>query len=300
MNGDPPDTRRSSARRRSLLPALVALAAVVLAVVAMALVASSAEVGTAATTEAAVGSMFSLAVSPSITLTDPLPTDAARVHVPILTYHYVDDTPPPAGPYAEGLTVRTNDFVAEMDYLIENDYQTVSLADVYLAMAGQKALPVNPVVLTFDDGGLDNYEVAFPILSERGLTATFFVITGRVGAEGQMDWDELREMAAQGMSVQSHTVSHPDLRGVSTSKLRSELVDSRQAIAEAIGEPSYVLSYPSGAYDTGVIEAVGAAGYVMAVATDKGKEGDPSRVYEMRRRRVQAFLPLATFAELVE
>jgi peptidoglycan/xylan/chitin deacetylase (PgdA/CDA1 family) len=299
MKDDSPDMKRRSARRRSRLPALSALVAVVLVVVVMALVASSPEVDTATTAEAAVGSRFSLAVSTPTRLTSPLPADALKVRVPILMYHYVDDTPPPAGPYADGLTVRTNDFVAEMNYLVEGGYHTVSLADVYLAMAGEKQLPEKPVALTFDDGGLDNYEVAFPLLKEYGLTGTFFVITGSVGKEGQMDWDMLREMASQGMSIQSHTVSHPDLRGVSESRLASELADSRSAIEEVIGEPSYVLAYPSGAYDGQVIEATRAAGYVMAVATDKGKEGDPAGVYEMRRRRVQAFLPLTTFAKLV-
>jgi peptidoglycan/xylan/chitin deacetylase (PgdA/CDA1 family) len=214
-------------------------------------------------------------------------------------YHYVDDVPPPAGPYADGLTVRTGDFRAEMGYLADNDYHTVSLADVYLAMALEKKLPPKAVVLTFDDGGLDNYEVAFPILKQHGFTATFFVITKTVGRSGQMTWDQLREMAAQGMSIQSHTVSHPDLRGVSASRLASELSDSRAAIAKAIGQPSYVLCYPSGAYNAQVIKATRAAGYLMAVATDKGKEGDPSAVYEMKRRRVQAHLPLQAFAKLL-
>jgi peptidoglycan/xylan/chitin deacetylase (PgdA/CDA1 family) len=175
----------------------------------------------------------------------------------------------------------------------------VSLSDVYLAMAGRERLPGKPVVLTFDDGGLDNYTVAFPVLEQHGLTATFFVITGKVGKEGQMDWRQLGEMAARGMSIQSHSVSHPDLRGASAARLKSELVDSRAAIAEALGVPSYALCYPSGDYNTRVIQAARAAGYVMAVTTDHGKEGDPSGVFELHRRRVQAFLPLASFANLL-
>lgn len=155
------------------------------------------------------------------------------------------------------------------------------------------------MVLTFDDGGLDNYTVAFPVLEQHGLTATFFVITGKVGKEGQMDWQQLREMAARGMSIQSHSVSHPDLRSVSAGRLKSELVDSRAAIDEAIGLPSYVLCYPSGAYNNAVIQAARAAGYVMAVTTDHGKEGDPAAVFELHRRRVQAFLPLASFPVLL-
>ncbi len=233
-------------------------------------------------------------------LSSPLPEDAVDVHVPILMYHYVDEEPPPAGPYADGLTVRTPDFVEELEYLAENGYHTVSLADVYLAMAGLGELPAKPVVLTFDDGGLDNYEVAFPLLKERGFVGTFFVITERVGVEGQMDWGQLREMADAGMSVQSHTVSHPDLTGVSDSRLRSELADSRAAIAEAIGEPGYVVCYPSGAHDERVIEAVEAAGYVMALATDKGVELSPAAPFEITRARVQPYLPIASFANLIQ
>jgi peptidoglycan/xylan/chitin deacetylase (PgdA/CDA1 family) len=238
--------------------------------------------------------------SPASRLPSTLPPDAVAVHVPILMYHYVDDTPPPAGPYADDLTVRTKDFVAEMEFLVDGGYHTVSLADVYLAMAGERELPAKPVVLTFDDGGLDNYQVAFPILKQHGLVATFFVITGSVGKAGQMDWDELGEMAAQGMSIQSHTVSHPDLRGVSGARLKSELGDSCQAVAEASGEPSYVLCYPSGAYNDTVIEAAKAAGYAMAVTTSQGEGGDPAAVFEMKRRRVQAFTTIESFARLVQ
>jgi peptidoglycan/xylan/chitin deacetylase (PgdA/CDA1 family) len=230
-----------------------------------------------------------------------LPAGAVSVDVPILMYHYVDDEPPPAGRYAADLTVKTGDFRVQMGCLAAHAYTTVSLVDVYLAMAGLKELPPKPVVLTFDDGGVDNYEVAFPILQEFGFTATFFVITGPTGRgkEGQMTWDQLREMAAAGMSIQSHTVSHPDLRGVSKARLEAELVDSRQAIAAAIGEPSRVLSYPAGAYNERVIEAVRAAGYVMAVGTDKGSKVDPTGVFNLKRRRVQPFTSLAGFERLL-
>jgi peptidoglycan/xylan/chitin deacetylase (PgdA/CDA1 family) len=233
-------------------------------------------------------------------LSSPLPVDAVKVDVPVLMYHYVDDEPPPAGPYADGLTVRTPDFIEEMEYLATNGYQAVTLADVYLAMAGVKELSAKCVALTFDDGGLDNYEVAFPLLRQHGFTATFFVITKTVGADGQMTWEQLREMAAAGMSIQSHSISHPDLTGVSDERLKKELVDSRSAIAEAVGEPGYVLSYPAGSHDERVVEATKAAGYVMAVATDNGVELDPASVFEITRKRIQAFTPIDTFARLVD
>ncbi len=232
-------------------------------------------------------------------LSRPLPDGARGVAVPVLMYHYVDEEPPPKGPYADGLTVRTPDFIEELKYLEANGYQTVTLADAYLAMAGLRELPAKPVALTFDDGGLDNYEVAFPLLKQYGFTGTFFVITKTVGADGQMDWDQLQEMYAAGMSIQSHSVGHPDLTAVSDARLQSELVDSRAAIFEVTGEPGYAFCYPAGSYNQRVIAAVQAAGYVLAVSTDKGGSFAPQSVFEIKRKRVQPFLPIRTFAKLV-
>jgi len=215
-------------------------------------------------------------------------------------YHYVDEEPPPAGPYADPLTVRTPDFIDQLQYLATHGYHAVTLAEVYLAMAGMRELPEKPVVLTFDDGGLDNYTVAFPLLRKYGFVAVFFVISKRIGADGQMNWDQLREMASSGMHIQSHTVSHPDLRDVSDARLRSELEDSRRTISEGVSQPGYVLAYPGGSYNARVIEATRAAGYVMAVTTDHGRPVDPQAPFEIRRLRVPAFMSVSEFARLVK
>jgi peptidoglycan/xylan/chitin deacetylase (PgdA/CDA1 family) len=234
----------------------------------------------------------------SAALPNQLPPSAISVDVPILMYHYVDETAAP-GPYGRDLTVAPEDFEDQLEYLFVNNYTAVSFADVYLAMAGLQELPDKPVVLTFDDGGIDNYEVAYPLLRTFGFTATFFVITKYVGGAGHMNWDQLREMHAQGMSIQSHTVSHSDLRGLSSTDLQEELVGSRQALAAAIGEPSYVLCYPAGAYNGKVIEAVQAAGYVMAVTTDEGSPCEPDGIFRLKRLRVQAGTTLAGFERLL-
>lgn len=300
--------------RTSRLPALAALLVAVCVVLAVGLVlvgsSRSAEEQASGVADAGLDTVISdgdteekrdgYSADELSALSRPLPDDAAPVDVPVLMYHYVDDEPPPKGPYADGLTVRTPDFIEELEYLAANGYETISLADAYLAMAGLRDLPARPVVLTFDDGGLDNYEVAFPLLRRYGFSGTFFVITKTVGADGQMDWGQLREMYAAGMSVQSHSVAHPDLRGVPDGRLRAEVADSRAMITEATGEPGYVFCYPAGAYDQRVIEAVRDAGYVMAVATDKGGPLGPDSLYQIKRKRVQPFLPISTFARLVD
>ena len=222
---------------------------------------------------------------------------ASAGHVPVLMYHYVGDVPPPTGPYASGLTVRTADFDDQMRYLAGHGYQTVGLGDLYLARRGLKILPPRAVILTFDDGGLDNYRVAFPILSKYGLRGTFFVITDKVGAVGQMDWDDLREMADQGMSIESHTVSHPlDLRLLDNGRLGRELGDSRKAIAQNLGLAPESLSYPTGKYDQRVVAAAQAAGYLTAVTTNSNSVAGSDADFQIRRTRVVAFESIGDFS----
>jgi len=213
-----------------------------------------------------------------------------------LMYHYVDAAPPPGGPYANGLTVRTNDFEAEMRLLVKRGYHTVGLEDVYRSLAGQATLPSKPVVLTFDDGYEDAYAVAYPILRRHHLVATFFVITKNVGHPGFVTWAQLREMTGQGMTVGSHTVSHPELPSVSAERLRRELVGSRDAIASKLGSPPRILSYPSGKYDRKVEAAAATAGYLLAVTTHFGKRVEPRAIMAVPRVRIPAFLSQEGFA----
>jgi hypothetical protein len=126
---------------------------------------------------------------PPTKLPSLLPGTAPPVVVPILMYHYVDYSPSPAGPYSAGPTAPTAQFAAEMDYLAASGHHPVTIEQIYADMAGQGQLPNKPIALSFDDDGLDDYAVAFPILEGHHFVATFFVITGLVGGRVCMNWD---------------------------------------------------------------------------------------------------------------
>jgi peptidoglycan/xylan/chitin deacetylase (PgdA/CDA1 family) len=201
-------------------------------------------------------------------------------------YHFVDDTPPPAGPWSVGLTVATGMFRQQMDYLAGHGYHPVTLEDIYAAMAGERRLPDKPVALTFDDGNMDNFTKAFPILREHGFVATFFVITGFVGNKLSMTWDDLRTMQAAGMAIESHTYDHKNLRQVDPQTLQKELAGSRETILQQLGVAPLVLCYPNGKTDPQVIAAARAAGYLMAVTNLPGKGLDAVSRYDWPRVRV--------------
>jgi peptidoglycan/xylan/chitin deacetylase (PgdA/CDA1 family) len=228
-----------------------------------------------------------------------LPTSEA-LHVPILTYHYVDTAPPMDSPYANDLTVRTHSFEQQMDYLARSGFNTVTLPQVYLALAGLAPLPPRPVALTFDDGGLDNYTVVLPRLEARGFVATFFVITDYVGKPGQMTWDELREMQDAGMNIGSHTLRHPDLTIVNDARLTDELAGSRAAIEAKLGIAPAALAYPAGRFNGRVTQAASTAGYILAVTTLYGADLEPEEALELPRMAVSPRESLADFARSLE
>ena len=233
---------------------------------------------------------------PSAALAAAIPSTAPDLTVPILMYHYVDTSPPPVGPYAAGLTVHTRDFEAEMALLQHGGYHTITFDQLWEAMAGRRRLPPKPVLLTFDDGGRDDYTVAFPILKRHGLVATFFVITNAIGKNPQsMTWPQLREMQAAGMVIGSHTKGHPDLRTVSPARLWDELAGSWAVIAAQLGVAPDVLSYPAGKFSAKIVQLAQKAGYRMAVTTRWGRTIRAKSMLELPRMRVLSHMSLLSF-----
>jgi hypothetical protein len=111
------------------------------------------------------------------------------VQVPILMYHYIT-TPPTNNELEEHLTVAPALFSQEMDYLKSHGYSTITYNQLFDALYYGGPLPSRPIVLTFDDGQENNYQVAFPILQAHGFSGMFFIITGKIGWQGQMSWPQ--------------------------------------------------------------------------------------------------------------
>lgn len=125
------------------------------------------------------------------------------------------------------------------------------------------------VSITFDDGNVSDVEHGLPALRERGLTATFFVLGGRIGSPGSLGADDLAELASAGMTVGSHGMDHRPWRGLSPTDLSRELVDARELIAAAAGAPITEAACPLGRYDRHVLGELRRAGYERVHTSDR-------------------------------
>jgi len=122
---------------------------------------------------------------------------------------------------------------------------------------------------TFDDGHVSQYTHALPLLDRYGAQGIFFVTAGWINQrEHYMDWSHLRELVAQGHSVQSHTWSHPMLTGCSDAQLAEELGRSKKTIEDHVGVPVTAISIPNGRWDSRVLQGCAAAGYGEVFTSD--------------------------------
>lgn len=126
------------------------------------------------------------------------------------------------------------------------------------------------VHLTFDDGNVSDVEIALPRLLERGLTAEFFPLAGRLGERGYLDRDGLRELVRAGMEVGSHGWEPRDWRRLDDRHAHRELEAAPRLLADLCGQQVRRFSLPYGAYDRRVLKRLRAAGATRVYSSDGG------------------------------
>ncbi len=196
--------------------------------------------------------------------------------VPVLMYHLVTDRL--QGTRLPKLRVSPKRFIRQLDYLLDRGYQAVTLSQ---ALGPDP--PPRPVVLTFDDGYANFYRRVWPLLAERDMTATVFLVTGALDGVNHWDRDkgepreellsrrQVKELAAQGVEFGGHTHTHKRLTGLDDRGLIREITGCQKAITDLLGWPARTFSYPYGIYDRQVVRAAARAGFTMACTTSPGK-----------------------------
>jgi|GEM_PF-539989 len=242
------------------------------------------------------------AVLTPIPIGPPEPDGVARTaDVPILMYHYISAAPAADDRIRYGLSVPPEMLDAQLKLLQDNGFTTITLRDVYNYLAIGTPLPDNPIVLTFDDGYIDNYTNAFPILQKYGMIGTFFVLTGPAddGESTYLSWDMIQEMSNAGMDMQLHSRAHLDMRNRSYDWLVFQIIGGRQSIEGHTGKPVIFMAYPSGKYDANVQRFLRDTNFWAAVTTAFGGSHVLPNALNWDRVRISGQLRLQDFARLL-
>ena len=217
-------------------------------------------------------------------------------------------------------------FATQLDHL-SRAASPVSLHEVVRAAEGGGGLPRRAVLVTFDDGHRDVFDVAMPMLRERGIPATAFAVAGLIGTDAPHWWTEVKELVrasgaaptvadlqpddavralkqvpndvrvrtieelrrtaskpaspvsqltgpeltrleSEGISIGSHSLTHPCLSTCDTETIRTEIDRSHAILASALGHEIESFAYPDGDRDDRVADAVRNAGHRVAFLFD--------------------------------
>lgn len=243
---------------------------------------------------------------------------ASAKAIPALMYHHVN---PHQG---DLVTLTPQEFETQLRYLKEKQYRSLFLDDLVRFLKGEDSFPERSVVLTFDDGYLDNWVYAFPLLLRYRIKATLFCVTSwvgegaarpRAGAAAPRDlpeilphrqakkrfgekgrggeaanWSELGEMLASGLiDVQSHTHRHRSLAdaGMTRREIEEDLLQSRALIQEHLHRDSRFLSWPWGEFTPEAQQAAGAAGFEAVLTTRRGANRPGADLFAIPRISVK-------------
>lgn len=196
--------------------------------------------------------------------------------VPILLYHSIADD---ASPQYRKWAVSPQQLAAHLGYLSSAGYTPMTVSQLTQIMTDESSyIPVRPVVLTFDDGLMDFYTGALPLLVQHEFVATLYVATGYVGgvsawlaASGQgsrpmMSWTQIAKLPMVGIEVGAHTHTHRQLDTLPLAEARYEIARSKTILEQKLGRRVTTFAYPQGYYSGRVRELVKEEGFTSACA----------------------------------
>ena len=199
----------------------------------------------------------------------------APIFIALCLHEVRDDLPD------DDLALPTWKFRKIVRELKEQGYWFLDSNDIIAIKKGEMEQPDKAVFLSFDDGYVDNYTNAFPIIREEGVKATFFLVSSLIGTPGRMTVGQLQHMASLGMCFGSHTVNHAELDKLSAEEIEKEMNDSKYVLQHDYGVKVESIAYPCGFQSEKVVEEA-QENYEIAF-TASMDENTPDTTYTIHR-----------------
>jgi peptidoglycan/xylan/chitin deacetylase (PgdA/CDA1 family) len=206
--------------------------------------------------------------------------------VPILMYHVIN--PPPAGAPFPGLYVPAAEFAQQMEALKSAGWHAVTMDELRANWTrGVPLGPGKPVVVTFDNGYTSQYTNALPVLKRLGWVGVENIqLLGLPPSQGGLTDQQVRALISSGWELDTQGMSHADLIGLNSAGLQYQITHARQLLRSRYGVAVNWFCYPSGHYDSTVIDAVKGAGFIGSTTVVPGWAARANDPYRLPRLRV--------------
>lgn len=221
--------------------------------------------------------------------------DLQQLKVPVFMYHSISYKP------GNNLCVPPEIFEKQLKEIIDLGFEPITASEYYYAMFNNSPLPKNPILLTFDDGYVDNYTQLFPILKKYNVKGIVFPITGLVNENPNfLTTSQMKKMDESGLvEFGSHTKNHVYLAQKSLKKVNYELVESKRFLEESLGKPIRIFCYPYGDYSPAVIEEVKKVGYLLSFTIEEGGATFYNNQYTLDRHYITPGTSLSFLKEYI-
>jgi len=217
------------------------------------------------------------------------------VMIPIILYHRIDISPTNSRYY-----VSPEKFEEQMKLLHDWEYTSITTTMLIQAITQGAELPPRPFLLTIDDGNLDNYTNAFPIMQKYGFAGILYIVGNYIGAQDYMTVNQILEMYNAGWEVGNHSMNHLDLTTLEPDALRTEIVESREKLEEKLGIPVLTFAYPFGFKNESAVDYVKFAGYIGAMgASGYTPAQGPWNLYYLQRVEIKGNEDAKTFTRFL-
>lgn len=175
------------------------------------------------------------------------------IGIPVLVYTTINSN-----------NVTPENFKAQMNYIKDNGYATITLDDLYQYLSGSKKIPKKSIVITIDNGYSSIYRYAYPILKELNFKATVFVSSDSINSKDYLKNNELKDMVNNSIDIESNSTKDQILSNLNVSAQNTSLANSKKNIQDITGKEVKYLAYPQGKCSESTKKAAKDSGYLMA------------------------------------
>ena len=209
------------------------------------------------------------------------------LRVPVILYHHIEPYEQAKSEGHAQLTVDSGWFEKQMKYLSEHGYTTISAEDLVNALLSHQQIPGKPVVVTIDDGYLDNYQFAFQTAKKFNTKLNLMIPTGLIGVPGYMSWGQVKEMAGSGIAyIYNHTWSHYSLGQTTLEKAKQEIGTADKQLQDQLGKKVDIFTYPYGSTSPIATEVLKQSGYKAAFTTVPSTLQCDGYIYYLKRLHI--------------